>query len=124
MDALRALAETRIREAIARGEFDELPGRGRPLALEDLSAVPDDLRASYLVLKSTGWLPEELELRKELVTLRSLLAACTDPGDAAALRRDLRLRALRLAVLAEDRRRDAGSPAAGAWPPLAGWAPS
>jgi len=42
--ALERLAEERIRDAIQRGEFDNLPGRGKPLNLEDDRHIPDDLR--------------------------------------------------------------------------------
>jgi len=34
------LAESRIEEAIARGDLDGLPGVGRPLALDDAALVP------------------------------------------------------------------------------------
>lgn len=46
------LAEQKIAEAMARGEFDHLPGNGRPLQIEDLSSVPEDLRMAYKLLKT------------------------------------------------------------------------
>jgi hypothetical protein len=58
-------------------DFDDLAGKGRPLALEDLSAVPEDLRADICCSKR-GVLPEEMQLRKEMVSSR-LLDACADP---------------------------------------------
>jgi len=60
--ALERLAEERIRDAIQRGEFDNLPGRGKPLNLEDDRHIPDDLRLAYKVLKNADCLPPELEL--------------------------------------------------------------
>ena len=47
---LDKLAEQQIDEAHARGDFDDLAGAGRPLQLEDLSQVPEELRAAYLLL--------------------------------------------------------------------------
>lgn len=44
MLALDALVEQRIREAQARGKFDNLPGVGTPLELEDDALVPEDRR--------------------------------------------------------------------------------
>jgi hypothetical protein len=38
------LAERKIAEAQARGEFDHLPGAGQPLALDDDALVPEELR--------------------------------------------------------------------------------
>ena len=46
------LAEERIREAQKNGAFDNLPGKGKPLVLEDFSLVPADLRLAYYVLKN------------------------------------------------------------------------
>ena len=78
MDPLVLIAEEKIREAMARGEFDNLPGAGKPLALEDDSMVPEDLRVPYKVLKNAGCLPPELEMRKEIVTLKILISAIED----------------------------------------------
>ncbi|HEY7527996.1 MAG TPA: DnaJ family domain-containing protein, partial [Candidatus Deferrimicrobiaceae bacterium] len=68
MDPLALLAESKIREAMERGEFDRLPGAGKPLSLDDDSMVPHELRVAYRILKNAGCLPPELELRKEIIT--------------------------------------------------------
>jgi hypothetical protein len=72
------IAEERIREAIERGEFDDLPGKGRPLSLEDDSHLPTDLRLAYKILKNADCLPAELELRKEIRNTQELLAGMED----------------------------------------------
>ena len=72
------IAEERIREAIERGEFDDLPGKGQPLNLEDDSHLPADLRLAYKILKNADCLPPELELRKEIRTTVDLLAGIQD----------------------------------------------
>lgn len=53
-------AERHIIEAQRKGEFDNLPGRGEPLILDDDSHVPAELRAGYRLLKNAGCLPPEL----------------------------------------------------------------
>ncbi|MDE5879570.1 MAG: DUF1992 domain-containing protein, partial [Desulfovibrio sp.] len=58
---LGAIAERRIQEAQERGEFDDLPGAGRPLQLEDMSHVPEELRMAYTLLRNANCLPPELE---------------------------------------------------------------
>ena len=83
--AFDRLAEERLREAIEDGRFDDFPGKGEPLAPDELAGVPDELRASYLLLRGAGVLPAELEARKEALRLGDLIAACTDAGE----RRDL-----------------------------------
>jgi hypothetical protein len=72
------IAEERIREAIEHGEFDDLPGKGKPLNLEDDSHLPADLRLAYKILKNADCLPPELELRKEIRTTEALLAGIQD----------------------------------------------
>lgn len=66
-------AERHITDAQRRGEFDNLPGQGEPLVLDDDSAVPEELRSGYRLLKSAGCLPPELEQRKEAIALADIL---------------------------------------------------
>ena len=49
--AIQIIAENRIREAQQNGEFDNLPGMGKPLEFEDDSNIPEDLRMAYKILK-------------------------------------------------------------------------
>lgn len=72
------IAEERIAEAMEKGDFDNLPGKGKPLDLEDDSRVPEDLRLAYKVLKNAGMSPPELEGRKELMRMEDLLANAPD----------------------------------------------
>jgi hypothetical protein len=74
------IAEVRIQEAMSRGEFDKLPGAGKPLPLEDDSAIPQELRAAYRILKNAGFLPPEVQLRKDLRAAEQLLAQVQDPA--------------------------------------------
>ncbi|MBA8060928.1 DUF1992 domain-containing protein [Citrobacter freundii] len=67
-------AERHINDAQAKGEFDDLPGSGEPLALDDDSHIPPELRAGYRLLKNSGCLPPELELRREAIRLLDILA--------------------------------------------------
>ncbi len=66
-------AERHITEAQAKGEFENLPGSGEPLILEDDAHVPPELRAGYRLLKNAGCLPPELEQRKEAIQLLDIL---------------------------------------------------
>ena len=61
---LHRIAEQRILEAQRDGAFDNLPGKGKPLELEDLSWVPEDLRIGYHVLKNAHVLPPRLNYSK------------------------------------------------------------
>jgi len=104
VSALPLLAESKIRSAMARGEFDDLPGRGKPLPLEDLSRVPAELRMGFKLLRNAGCLPPELEARKEIVRLGSLVAASGDPEERARLSGMRAEAELRYRLLVERRR--------------------
>lgn len=81
MNIIDSLAEARIAEAAARGEFDDLPGAGRALRLDDDRHVPEELRTGYRLLKNAGFVPPELEWRREIRRLEDLLAALDDDGE-------------------------------------------
>ena len=99
MEAMAWIAEQRIREAMDEGVFDNLPGYGRPLRLDDDEHVPEDLRLAFRILKNAGALPPELEVRKEIVTLGRLLDNTIDGPEKDDIRRRLHEAALRLAVM-------------------------
>ncbi|HCY86356.1 MAG TPA: DUF1992 domain-containing protein [Desulfobacteraceae bacterium] len=73
-----AIVEERIKKAQKDGAFENLPGKGRPLALED-PGVPDDLKMAHKILKNAGFLPPEVELKKKIAHTRDLMDTL-DPG--------------------------------------------
>jgi DnaJ homologue, subfamily C, member 28, conserved domain len=101
MDILTKIAEQKIREAIERGEFDNLAYHGKPLKLEDLSGVPDALRMGYKILKNAGVLPPELQLRKDILALQDLLNACYDEDERRLMQQQLNEKTLRYHMMLE-----------------------
>ncbi len=99
MELFTAIAEQKIREAMARGEFDNLPGKGQPLPPDDLAGVPDELRMAYKVLKNAGCVPPEVELRKEIVTLRNLLVTVDDDREKQRRLKELNFKLLKFNML-------------------------
>jgi hypothetical protein len=108
VDALHLLAEAKITAAMADGEFDNLPGHGRPLPLDDLSGVPAELRMGFKLLRNAGCLPPELEARKEVARLGALVAATDDEGERARLSGLRAETELRYRLLVERRSRCSG----------------
>ena len=90
-----AIAERRIQEAQERGDFDNLPGSGRPLRLEDMSHVPPELRMAFTILRNANCLPPELAERKEIQKLADLLEACEDERERVRQMERLRFLILR-----------------------------
>ncbi len=78
MFGYQKIVEKKIKEAVEKGEFDNLPGKGKPLNLEDEGRLPEDLRIAYKILKNANCLPPELELRKEIRQMEDILAHIPD----------------------------------------------
>lgn len=100
MRLLDALVEQRIAAAAARGEFDVLPGAGAPLALDDDSLVPPEVRVANRILKNAGFVPPAVEQLRALRDLQNELNAVSDPSiccqlQARMLALDMALESLR-----------------------------
>lgn len=81
------LSEQRIVEAMRRGEFDGLPGEGRPLDLEEDPLVPEDQRMANRIMKNAGFVPADVGLRKEITELHNQLALLGDEERSLAVPR-------------------------------------
>jgi len=88
MDILDQIVERRVAEAALRGDFDELPGAGRPLELDDDALVPVEMRVAYRMMRNAGYVPEEVQLLAEIGSAERLLGhALADDERAAATAR-------------------------------------
>ena len=93
------IVEQRIREAVEKGEFDNLPGRGKPIPLEDDSHVPEDLRLAYKLLKNADCLPPELLEKKEILQMEDMLAAIPDEKERYKLIKKINFKIMKLNVM-------------------------
>lgn len=73
-----ALVEKHVREAQAQGVFDNLPGAGSPLKLDDDAMVPEELRAAYRILKNSGYVPPEVAALRDLREVELMLDHARD----------------------------------------------
>lgn len=78
MDGMNRIIERNIKKAIDQGTFDDLPGQGKAQQLADLRFIPPEQRAAFLVLRNSGSLPPEMELRKEITKLEEQLQIATE----------------------------------------------
>jgi len=99
MDAFQKIAEQKIQEALQNGEFEHLPGKGKPLVLEDDSRIPEDLRLVYKILKNANCLPPELELKKEITQMKELLDAMPDEKERLRLIKKINLKITKLNMM-------------------------
>ena len=95
------VAERRIKEAMARGEFENLPGAGKPLDLEDYFNTPEDLRMAFSILKNANCAPAEVELLNEVGRLERAVAETADDSARSELSRTLASRRTELAITLE-----------------------
>ncbi|NMG43212.1 DUF1992 domain-containing protein [Aromatoleum toluvorans] len=86
------LAEQRIADALKRGEFEHLPGAGRPLVFDDELFQSPEQRMANRILKNAGFVPQEVLLRREIASLRHQLT------EADGERREDARRRLRLLI--------------------------
>jgi DnaJ family protein C protein 28 len=61
-----ASSEEQIRKAMEEGKFDDLPGRGKPLRLEENPYEDPDWRLANHILQTGGFGPPWLEIRREI----------------------------------------------------------
>jgi hypothetical protein len=94
-----------IQEAIARGEFDNLEGKGKPLDLDAYFATPEDVRMGYSVLKSNKFVPEEVDRLREIGELREKIAICSDGAERSRIVKILQDRELALSIIVERNKR-------------------
>lgn len=96
INGFEKIVEERIRRAMERGEFEDLRGTGEPLALEDDSHLPEDLRLAYKILKNAECLPPEIELRKDIEKTEDLLRSLPDTAEKYQLLKKLNFLILKL----------------------------
>jgi hypothetical protein len=99
--SLGKLIDEQIKRAIEAGEFDNLEGAGKPLNLDDYFAAPEDLRMGYSVLKSSKFVPEEVERLREIGELKEKIKNCTGEDEKRKLTKTLNERNLALTLLLE-----------------------
>ena len=75
------IVEERILTAQKKGEFENLDGFGKPLALHNDYHVPEELRLAFKILKNADCLPPEIELKKEIRQTEDLLAGMQDTSE-------------------------------------------
>ena len=92
------IVEKRIQEAQRKGEFDNLPGRGKPIDYEEDRHIPEDLRLAYKILKNADCLPPEIEEKKEIRQMEDLLANIPDEKEKYKLIKKINYKIMKLNV--------------------------
>lgn len=97
--SLDKFVEEKIQEAIAKGEFDNLKGKGKPIDLTAYFNTPSEFRVGYSLLKSNKFVPEEVEILKEKIK------DCEDEILKRNLTKELNERSMALSIIIERNKR-------------------
>jgi len=103
--SLDKIVEELIKKAQERGEFDNLPGKGKPIDLSAYFEVPEEVRVAQSVLENAGFQSREVELLHEIAELRQILAAVTEENRQHALEKQIREKQLEFGLLIERQKR-------------------
>jgi septation ring formation regulator EzrA len=107
MDLFSRIAEDKIKEAIKNKEFENLPGMGKPLDLSDeLPGMSAEMKMGYRMLKNAGYISDQVDLRKELITLNDLISVATDDEEINRLQEKLTRKKLQFEKVMEQRRKN------------------
>jgi hypothetical protein len=97
--------EALIKEAQARGDFDNLTSKGKPIDLTDYFNTPEDLRVTQSLLKNAGMVPLEVELLREIAALKDKLNSTITNVEKTKLQKLLKDKQLQFDLLLERRRK-------------------
>lgn len=98
----RAIEEI-IQAAMARGEFDNLRGQGKPQDHSEYFSMPEEDRLAFTVLKNAGYIPPEVALLREIDELRSQLRAAKSEAERSNLTKQLDEKSLAFNLIQEQK---------------------
>ena len=90
-----------IKKAQARGEFDNLPGRGKPIDLTEYFEMPEDIRVAQTMLKNAGMTSREVDLLKEIAGLRQILARVVNENKKQEIQKQIREKQIEFSLMLE-----------------------
>jgi hypothetical protein len=102
---MRLAIEELIQKWLAENPNERLPGAGQPLDLDEYFRWPEELRLAYSLLKSSGHVPEEVQLAREIDDLKQRLAKATDAAGRKDLERRIQKQEVALNIKLERHRR-------------------
>ena len=99
------LIEEAIKQAQERGEFDNLPGKGKPIDLTEYFEMPEDIRVAQTMLKSAGMKSREVELVKEIAELRQVLTKVVSEKKKQEIQKQIQEKQIEFSLMMERQKR-------------------
>ena len=104
--AFDRIVEAIIKEAMERGEFDNLPGKGKPIDLTEYFETPEEVRLANSVLKNAGMTSREVDLLKEIAELKQVLVAVLDEKKKAEIQQRIHQKQVEFSLRMERQKRE------------------
>ena len=98
---LDKIVEEMIKKAQERGEFDDLPGKGKPIDLTEYFEMPEDVRVAQSMLKNAGMAPREVDLLKEIAGLRQVLASVVNEEKKQEIQKKIQEKQIEFSLMLE-----------------------
>ena len=98
---LDKLVEEMIKKAQERGEFDNLPSKGKPIDLTEYFEMPEDVRVAQSMLKNAGMAPREVDLLKEIAGLRQVLASVVNEEKKQEIQKKIQEKQIEFSLMLE-----------------------
>lgn len=99
----RSLVERRIQEAMERGDFDNLPGAGKPLHIDEPPVLNSDLWWALKILKQANFVPDEIRWRKQIDELRVRMHAAQNEQELRRIVREMNTLIMKLNTMGTNR---------------------
>jgi hypothetical protein len=99
------IVEEMIKQAQERGEFDNLPGKGKPIDLTAYFDTPEDIRMAYSVLKNAGMASREVELLREIAELKQVHATLLDEKKKGEIGKEIEKKQIEFSLMMERQNR-------------------
>ena len=103
--AFDRIVEAMIKEAMERGEFDNLPGQGKPIDLTEYFETPEEVRLAHSMLKNAGITSREVDLLKEIAELKQLHGALLDEKKKQEIEQKIQQKQVEFSLMMEQQKR-------------------
>jgi hypothetical protein len=99
------IIESIIKDAQQRGDFDNLPGKGKPIDLEAYFNTPEEVRNAYAILKNAGIVPAEIELLQDIAALKDRLTTTYEENERSRIQKIIRDKQLQFNLMMDQQKR-------------------
>jgi DnaJ-like protein len=103
--AFDRIVEALIKDAMERGEFNNLPGTGKPIDLSEYFETPEEVRMANSVLKNAGMTSREVDLLTEIAKLKQVLAAVLDEKKKLEIQEQIQRKQVEFSLMMERQRK-------------------